>query len=53
MATIGGVLPGMATGRIAADGIEKGSNALISPIVGLVGTVLGFYFGAHARRDPG
>ena len=53
MAVIIGMLLGVATGRIATEGIEKISTALISPIVGLVGTVLGFYFGSQARRDPG
>jgi multisubunit Na+/H+ antiporter MnhB subunit len=53
IATIAGILVSLATGWLGADGIEKVSTALISPIVGLVGTVLGFYFGSQTRRDPG
>ena len=51
IATMGGVLIGLARGWVVGDSVEKVSTALISPIVGLVGTVPGFYFGAQTRRD--
>jgi len=37
-------------GAIAASALSAATAAIITPMVGIAGTVLGFYFGTH-RRD--
>jgi hypothetical protein len=39
-------------GRIAAKDLSAVTTALITPLVGIAGTVLGFYFGSHRDSGP-
>ena len=39
-------------GRISAKDLPQVTAALVTPLVGIAGTVLGFYFGSH-RPDGG
>ena len=39
----------VATGYLETDRLEKIAAVLLSPLVGLLGAVLGFYYGEHAR----
>jgi len=37
------------TGGIAASALSAATAAIVTPLVGIAGTVLGFYFGSHRR----
>jgi hypothetical protein len=39
-------------GRISAKDLPAVTTALITPLVGVAGTVLGFYFGSHRGGEP-
>jgi hypothetical protein len=39
-------------GRISAKDLPQVTAALVTPLIGIAGTVLGFYFGSH-RPDGG
>ena len=34
-------------GHLAASGLSAATAAIVTPLVGIAGTVLGFYFGTH------
>jgi hypothetical protein len=38
-------------GAIPANSLSAATAAIITPMVGVAGTVLGFYFGTHRRGD--
>jgi hypothetical protein len=38
-------------GRIPANSLPAATAAIITPMVGIAGTVLGFYFGTHRHGD--
>jgi hypothetical protein len=42
------LMVGVTWGTIPIDKIEKVSAVVLTPVVGLVGTVLGFYFGKES-----
>ncbi len=37
------------SGALALDGLEKIAAVLLSPITGLLGVAIGFYYGEHSR----
>ncbi|MGH2723673.1 MAG: hypothetical protein ACRDI0_05305 [Actinomycetota bacterium] len=41
----------VATGRLSTDQIEVLAQVILTPLVGLVGSVIGFYFGGLAARS--
>lgn len=40
-------------GTISATNLPAVTTAVITPLVGIAGTVLGFYFGSHRSGDSG
>jgi hypothetical protein len=40
-------------GAVAQSSLTTVTAAVITPMVGIAGTVLGFYFGTHRRGDSG
>ncbi len=45
------MIGGLITGYLSADATEKVAAVILSPVVGLLGAVLGFYYGEQSRRD--
>lgn len=45
-----GLIVGPIVRTIDVDAAEKLAGSILSPVVGLVGTVLGFYFGQNLKR---
>jgi len=41
------LIVGFVTGVIAASALSAATAAVVTPLVGIAGTVLGFYFGTH------
>jgi uncharacterized membrane protein YeaQ/YmgE (transglycosylase-associated protein family) len=48
---VGAMIGGLLTGYLSADATEKVAAVILSPVVGLLGAVLGFYYGEQSRRD--
>jgi hypothetical protein len=42
-----------AFGTVSATSLPAVTTAIITPLVGIAGTVLGFYFGSHRHDDGG
>jgi hypothetical protein len=50
---IAAMLAGLATGRLPIDALEKIAAVILSPVIGLFGAVVGFYYGEQSRRHRG
>jgi hypothetical protein len=42
------MLLGLATGRLAIEALEKVAAVILSPVIGLFGAVIGFYYGEQS-----
>lgn len=53
VAIIAALLGGVFAGRLTVDELERVAAVIISPVVGLLGAVLGFYYGEQSRNRTG
>ena len=47
---VAAMLAGLLSGYLSAETTEKVAAIILSPVVGLLGAVLGFYYGEQSRR---
>lgn len=53
IAVVGIALFGVLFGKIPVEHLEKIGAIILSPVVGLLGAVMGFYFGEQSRNRHG
>lgn len=47
---VAAMIGGLLSGYLSTDATEKVAAVILSPVVGLLGAVLGFYYGEQSRR---